>query len=315
MHFQFDKALRIFLRTYPFVLLRLGVSLVVLALTVGWWIGIYYLFVDWPFPGPPWLAWVIGGVLFGNGVKWIRRYLLYLVKAAHVSVITRLAVDGNLPEGSDQISYGTQTVFRHFVRVSVLFAVDQLVRVVLRAFNRSVFKLIAFIPGSGAFRNFSQRVLDYSVGYIDEAILSFTLLHTSRNPWSAARDGLVLYVQNWKTILGSGLVLALVSYGVVGAIGLPGVIMAWTIPTAAGKIAGGIFAGLALVIKFAIIDPFALTAVIVNFHEAIAGQQVDPSWSNRLEQISGEFKEFGRKARDWAAPAPSSPPQPPPAPL
>jgi len=311
MHFQFEKALKIFLQTYPFVLLRLGVSLAVLALTVGWWVSIYYLFMAWPFPGPSWLAWVIGGILFGSGIKWIRRYFLYLVKAGHVSVITCLAVDGNLPAGSDQISYGTQTVFRHFVRVSVLFAVDQLVRVVLKAFNRSVFKLISFIPGSGGLRNFSQRVLDYSLGYIDEAILSFTLLHSSRNPWTAARDGLILYVQNWKTILGTGFVLALASYAIVGAIGLPGVILAWTVPTVAGKISGGILAGMALVVKFAVVDPFALTAVIVNYHDAIAGQQADSAWAARLEEVSGEFKQFGQKAREWATPAAQTPPQPP----
>ncbi len=310
MEFHFDKALRIFLRTYPFVLVRLAVSVVVLACTVMWWVGIYYLFTNWPFPGPPFLAWIFGGILFGGGFKLIRNYVLYLIKAGHVSVITRLAVEGELPLNTDQLSYGLQTVLKYFLRVSILFGVDQLVRVVLKAFNRSVFRLLSFIPGAGRLRGFSQRVLDYSLGYVDEAILSYTLLQAERNPWSAARDGLILYVQNWKTILGSGFVLALISYGLTTILAAPGLVLAWTVPTLTGKIAAGIFAGVAIILKFAVMDPFALTCVIVNFHAAIEGQVPDPSWGTRLEEVSKEFKQFNSEAERWGLGATTPPPAP-----
>lgn len=310
MEFHFDKAFRIFLRTYPFVLVRLAVSLVVLAGTLMWWVGVYYLFVNWPFPGPPFLAWIFGAIVFGSGVKLVRNYVLYLIKAAHVSVITRLAVQGELPLNTDQLSFGLQTVLRHFLRVSILFGVDQLVRVVLKAFNRSVFRLLSFIPGAGKLRGFSQRVLDYSLGYVDEAILSYTLLQVDRDPWSAAREGLILYVQNWKTILGSGFVLALISYGLTTVLVAPGLVLAWAAPSMTGKVAAGIFAGVALVLKFAVMDPFALTSVIVNFHAAIEGQAPDPSWGIQLEEVSNEFRRFNSEAEKWGLGRTTPPPAP-----
>ncbi len=310
MEFHFDKALRIFVRTYPFVLVRLVVSLIVVAGSVLWWVGIFHLFRNWPFPGPPFLAWILGAVLFGSGVKLVRNYVLYLIKAAHVSVITQLAVQGDLPLNTDQLSFGLQTVFKYFLRVSILFGVDQLVRVVLKAFNRSVFRLLGFIPGAGSLRGFSQRVLDYSLGYVDEAILSYTLLQPERNPWSAARDGLILYVQNWKTILGSGFVLALISYGLTTILAAPGLILFWAVPTLSGKVWAGVFAGIALVLKFAIMDPFSLTSVIVNFHAAIAGQTADPTWGRRLEEVSKEFKKFNSEAEKWGLGGSTPPPAP-----
>lgn len=310
MEFHFDKAFRIFLRTYPFVLVRLVVSVIVLAGSVMWWVGIYYLFAHWPFPGPSFLAWIFGGILFGSGVKLVRNYVLYLIKAAHVSVITCFAVQGELPLNTDQLSFGLQTVLKHFLRVSILFGVDQLVRVVLKAFNRSVFRLLGFIPGAGPLRGFSQRVLDYSVGYVDEAILSYTLLQAETNPWAAAREGLVLYVQNWKTILGSGFVLALISYGLTTVLAAPGLILFWAVPTLTGKIAAGVFAGVAVVLKFAVMDPFSLTSVIVNFHAAIAGQTADPTWGRRLEDVSKEFKKFNSEAEKWGLGRTTPPPAP-----
>ena len=168
MNFQFNKALDILGRTLPFVALRLFVYGIAFGLGLLWFGAMFWFFANWPFPGPPWLAFVFGGVLFGSGAKLIRNYVLYLVKAAHVAVITRLAVSGSLPEGSNQFSYGWSLVGRRFLQVSVLFAVDRVVHVVVRAFNRSVFKLISFVPGIQSFRGFAQQVLDYSAGYVDE---------------------------------------------------------------------------------------------------------------------------------------------------
>jgi hypothetical protein len=256
------------------------------------------------------LAWVFGGILWGKGASLARNYVLYLVKAAHIGVITQLVLEGQLPPGTNQFAFGKDVVLKHFLRVSVLFAVDQLVRVVLRAFNRSIFKLLSFIPGSQSFRNFFQRVLDYSLGYVDEAILSYSLVQPEKNPWATAKDGLILYVQNWKTILGSGFVLALISYAVVGVITAPGLIMGWMIPGPLSKIAVGVFAGLGLLVKFALMDPFALTSVIVNYHHAIAGQTADLRWNQQLEEVSDKYREFSKRAKQWGLVDEGPPPAP-----
>jgi hypothetical protein len=310
MQFQFERALQILWQTLPFVLLRLVVYAVVFGLTALWFIGLWFLFMDWPFPGPPWLAWVIGGLLYGKLFTLIRAYLLYLVKAGHVAVITRLVLHGSLPEGTGQVAYASELISRNFLKVSVLFAVDALVRVVLRAFNRMLFRTVSVIPGIRSLQGFVQRVLDYSLGFVDEAILSYTISRPEMNPWASARDGLLLYAQNWKTVLGSGFILALISYGITAVFLVPGALLAWSAPGVEAKLAGGVLAALGLLVKFALMDPFALTAVIVNYHQAIAGQVPDHAWARRLEEASSRFKEFSRRAGEWAP----GPPPPPPAP-
>ena len=59
-------------------------------------------------------------------------------------------------------------------------------------------------------------------------------------------------------------------------------------------------------------DPFALTVVIVNYHEAIANQQPDPSWDLKLSNISGKFGQLARRAGEWVQPVGSATPPPPP---
>jgi hypothetical protein len=314
-HFHFDKALNILWRTYLFVLLRLAVFLLAILASILWFAGVFYLFSDWPFPGPPWLAWVFGGLLWANGAKLLRNYVLYLVRAAHIAVVTRLVLHDEMPPGQTQFDFGTSIVFKNFIKVSVLFAVDRLVKVVVRAFNKSVFQFASFIPGRRSLQNFFQKVLDYSVGFVDEAILSYSLTRPETNPWSTAKDGLVLYVQNWQTILGSGFILALINYAIVGLLTLPGLIVSYFGIGALGPIAIAISAGIGLLVKFTLMDPFALVSVIVNYHHAIAGQTADPVWDRKLESVSGKFKEFSQKALNWSSKAgnaqPATPPPPP----
>lgn len=310
MQFHFDKAFKILLETYPFVLLRLGVYGLAVIATVAWFVGVFFLFQNWPFPGPSWLAWIFGAVLWGNGAKLLRNYVLYLVKSAHIAVVTEFVLKGGLPSGVNQLSYGKDVVAKYFVRVSVFFAVDQLVRVVLKAFNRTIFEFISFIPGSQHFKNFSQRVLDYSLGYVDEAILSYSIVTPHLNPWASAKEGLILYVQNWKTILGSGFILALISYAVAAVFAVPGALIAYTVPGPVGKIALAAGVGLGVVFKFALMDPFALVSVIANYHYAIQGQSPDPAWGNKLGEISSKFREFDAKSKAWGGVTPGPPPAP-----
>lgn len=311
MNFHFDKSVDILVKTLPFVLLRLAVYGLALVGSILWFGGLYLLFQNWPFFGPSWLAWVFGGLIYGKLFRLIRSYLLYLVKAGHIAVITRLLTAGELPAGTGQISFGKDLVASQFVKVSILFGIDRLVNLILRAFNRSIFNMLNFIPGLGAIRNLVQRVLDYSAGYVDEAILSYSLLYPQRNPWVTAREGLILYVQNWKSILGSGVILGLLSYALVAVVAAPGVLLATTLAGPFTQLWIAVSVGLGLLAKFVVMDPFALTSVIVNFHAAIEGQVPDPEWERKLESVSSRFKELKDQAATWGFPGEAAPPPPP----
>ena len=204
MALRFRKAFDILLETLPFVAIRLLAYGVAFFLGAGWIFLMIVLTQDWPFPGEPWMGWVAGGILFGTGAKLVRNYLLYLVKAAHVSVITRLAIAGRMPDGKDQFSYAWQIVRTHVLQISVLFAVDQVIRSVLKAFHKVAAKTVGAIPGAGSLGGFAKRVLDYTIGYVDEAILSYSLLHPNRNPWETGREGLILYASELAHDFGLG---------------------------------------------------------------------------------------------------------------
>src|SRR6185436_13079838 len=103
MHLHFEKALQIMGRTLPFVLLRLALYAVILLGSIAWFLGIFFLFQSWPLPGPPWLAWMFGGVVYAKVWRVLRNYVLYLLKAAHIAAITQIVVTGDLPSGLEQL--------------------------------------------------------------------------------------------------------------------------------------------------------------------------------------------------------------------
>jgi hypothetical protein len=53
-------------------------------------------------------------------------------------------------------------------------------------------------------------VVDRSLTYIDEAILARTYVTGERNIWESARQGIILYGMNWKPILKTAVVTALI---------------------------------------------------------------------------------------------------------
>jgi hypothetical protein len=289
-------------KTYPFVLLRLALYALILAASLLWWLLVFQTFRFWPLPGPPWLAWLFGGIAFASVIKLLRSYLLYLLKAAHIAAITQLVLGIDLPAGIEQLRYAKDVVIQRFGQISLLFLIDRLVNAVLRTFNRSIFSMFSFVPGLRTLRRFAQRVLDYSAGYVDEAILSYSIIHPEMNPWKSARDGLILYVQSWKAILGGGFVLALISYLLVAVVAAPGFLIAYGLPQPMREVVMGISLAVALFVKFALMDPFALTSVIVNYHNAIAGQTVNEAWEKRLEDVSDKYREIKERALSWGPP-------------
>ena len=69
----------------------------------------------------------------------VREYLLYLVKAGHIAVLVELFEGRELPAGRSQIDYAQSIVRERFGESSVLFGVDQLIKGILKAFNRAFF--------------------------------------------------------------------------------------------------------------------------------------------------------------------------------
>ena len=213
MVLHFGKATGIYLKTMPFVLLRMGIGLllgivsIVYFGVIGW---LAWTFVDAETVSG-WVAIVallIALVVFIKAWQLLVKYVLYLVKAGHIAVIAHIVQTGEVP--SNQISYGTGKVKEHFTEASALFAVDQVIKAVIKQFNRRVLSfsnLVSFVPTLKQIIEFVGRAVAIAASYIDEAIVAYMFISDEENRWKAAGDGLVLYAKSWKPVLGSTLLI------------------------------------------------------------------------------------------------------------
>jgi hypothetical protein len=262
-------------------------------------------------------------LLIAVGILWglkrlAERYVLYLIKAGHVAVITELVQKGTLPAGVNQVAYGKDKVLKHFASTSVLFGVDTLVAGAVRQILRWLTRLgsfLAVIPGAKLLLSFAYRVLSLAGNYLDEAVLSYILIHEEQNVWRAAADGVVLYAQSWKKLLwrAVGVVLVvMIGWLVVFLISfLPLLAIASVVARESGqRFLFGFFALLgawliANVARSALVDPLATVAMIVAYNEAVREQTPSYDLYNTLAGVSLKFRELEQKARQAPAPGPA----------
>jgi len=311
--------LSILVRTSPYILLRLvtqvALTLVALLITACMAVLIYaaavLLKAVW------WVILILGlatlGILWG--FRWLaERYILYLIKAGHVAVITELAQRGDLPLGTNQISYGKDMVLQRFGSVAVLAAVDVLVegavRQILRWLTRAVERL-SFIPGMRLLWGLVSQVLSVAGNYIDEAVFSYILACQAQNVWQAAADGVVLYAQGWRRILGTAFLVVVVVLGgwllvflltFFPLLGLAGLI------TNAHEIgiAFPFFALLVAVlvangVRAALVDPFATVAMIVAYNRLMQEEVPSRDMYRTLADVSQKFRLLTRRAQEAVA--------------
>lgn len=307
--FRIGAALGLMVKTLPFILFRLavyfGVALAYVLMTgvgagVGWGIG---GFGDEGFRA----ASTFWGGAAGFGIVGIimyvlREYLLYMVKAGHIAVLVELLEGQSLPQGRSQIQHASASVKERFGQASALFAVDQLIKGVLRALTglaRGIFGLLP-IPGARQFLRVLQMFLRIAVGFIDEVILAHSFRTRADNPWAASRDGLVLYGQNLKPMFKNAAWLALIVYGLSFVIFLvmlaPAALVAYLIPggwSATGVVVALLFAWS---VKVAVLEPFAVTCMMQAYFNATEGQTPDPEWEAKLEGLSKKFRRLKQQA-------------------
>ena len=167
------------------------------------------------------LSFAFWGGLVGFGVVsiavyWIREYILYIVKAGHIAVMVHLIDGRDVPGGQDQIAYARDVVSQRFAEANILFVLDQLVKGAIRAITGLIGGIAAFlpIPGLSGLVSFINTVIRLSLTYVDEIILGYNIRINSSSPFETARQGVVLYAQNGKTMVKNAIWLAVIMWGV-----------------------------------------------------------------------------------------------------
>lgn len=307
--FQLGKAIGLMGKTLPFIGLRMaiyfGITLAY-AIATGGGGGAGYLIgggngTDDAYASAWWGA-IAGFGTVSAVLYFAREYLLYLVKAGHIAVLVHL-IDGQpIPQGRSQIHFAAATVKDRFVESSVLFALDLLIKGILRAFNATVMSITSLlpIPALQTLVKFATAVVNMSLTYVDEVILAYNIRTKQDNPWAGARDGTVLYAQNYRNLLQNALWLTLfvwlLTIGVFVLIFAPVAAFVSVFPGVGGFWTFAITAIAAWSVKAALIDPIAMTCLMQAYFKAVDGQQPRPEWVAKLEAASGKFRELGQKA-------------------
>jgi hypothetical protein len=202
-------------------------------------------------------------------------------------------------------------VKQRFAQSSVMFALDQLVKGVLGAIIGIVQGVASLlpIPGLQNLVGLVRAFLRISIGLVDEVILAHAIRTEAENPWVSAREALVLYAQNYPTMLRNAAWLTVITYGLAFVVFLvmlaPAGLIVWLIP--GGWSAGGfIFAIIfAWAVKSALIEPFAIACMMQVFFRVTAGQTPDPEWENRISGVSRKFNELKQRAIQWVGGSPA----------
>ncbi|MES0111174.1 hypothetical protein [Mesorhizobium sp. M0013] len=322
--FEIGRSVSIMIRTWPFIVFRMivyfGITLAYIVATgsgasVGYGVGHISTDPDGPLSFALWGG-IVGIGIVSIALYWIREYILYVVKAGHIAVMVHLIDGRDVPNGQDQIAYAKDVVKERFAEANILFVVDQLVKGAIRAITGLIGGIAAFlpIPGLGGPVAFINTVIRLSLTYVDEIILGYNIRINSSSPFETARQGVVLYAQNGKTMVKNAVWLAVIMWAVSFVIFLlmlaPAAAIMWFIPGQLGGWAFVLAILLAWAFKAAFIEPFAIACLMQVYFKSIEGQVPNAEWDQRLAEASSKFRELRDKAvasfggSRWTQPAP-----------
>lgn len=313
--FSMLGAFRAMLRTWPFIVLRIavyfGIALLYIVSTgAGGSVG--YLITsasDDVATGAAYGA--FAGFAGASGLLyWAREYVLYLVKAGHLSVLVNIYDGQPVPGGREMITEATAEVKERFTESSMLFGLDQLIKGSLRVIGGTLSTVASLlpIPYLGSLIAVVNRVIRMSLTFTDEVILAYLLREESNNSWHSARDGIVLYAQNYKHLLKNAVWLSLFTWMLSIALFVvliaPAAMIVALTPAESAVWPTLIALLLAWSCKQALLEPIAMYALLQVYFKVTEGQVPDQSMTQKLDKLSSGFRELGTKAENMLTGSP-----------
>ncbi len=310
--FKLSTIIGLMVKTFPFLVFRFlvftSITLIAVALTGG---GAGLGWMGGAIMGEP-----EGGVFYGGMagagaacyfLYFIREYVLYQVKAGHIALLVKFMDGEPVPEGQGMVVYAKDQVKARFKESNVLFAVDQLIKGVLKVISGMFNSVANFIPvpGFAGFIKVVNKIVSMSLTYVDEIILAYYMKNDSENVWTESTKALVLYAQNYGKMLKNAFWVSLLVWAltiVVFFIVLaPFAALVAAVPSLAGFWTFVVAALLAWGIKSAVIDPIAMTALMQVYFKTIEGQHPELEWERRLSQLSDKFRTMKEKGKSFAS--------------
>jgi len=295
------KAKDIFLKTLAFGWIKLGLGLLNIVIAIALFaalMGISVLSGSEGVGAAMFLVWL---VLVGIVNFALNHYIGYLVKAGHVAVITTAFKTGVIP--NNPVTVGKEMVKGRFGTSNVYFVLDKLVsgsvKQLQRALGRVTDSLLGALPGGGAIKSLTNLFLNISLGFIDECCLGYTFYRDDQNPYKSAADGVVVYAQNWKTLLKDAakttfvVILSVVIVTAVSFVLLGGLfrLLEWSV-----FVAFILSLLLAWTVKYAFIDSWILVKMMSSYMQVAPTTQITFDLYGKLSGLSGKFKKLLQKS-------------------
>ena len=298
------KTKDIYMKTMKFVWLKLGLGLGITALSAvlfGICMGIGALISGDAFI----IMLCIWMILTVAMYKYIMSYFGYMLKAAHIAVITKAVADGQVPD--NMVEAGKEMVKQRFATSNVYFVIDNLISGAVKQLQSkvdAVGNIFEKVPGMEALVSFAKIFIEIALGYVDECCLGYTFLKTEDNAFKAGCDGVVIYFQNAKKLLknaaGTALVviLAMLVATIVPMFVLIPICGALNIHAIVGVILSIMISS---VIRTAFIDSYMLVKTMKSYMEVAPSTEVSVDIYGKLCKISGKFKQLFNKSQENTA--------------
>ncbi len=306
--FSVFRALGLMVRTLPFLLFRSAVCLTVaaaLALAAGAGATAGRLLEgEGPGFGAQWGA--AAGLLLGLLLLSLRRgRFLHRITAGQLALLTEVLDRRKVPFSPAQIGHAAGLVAERVGDSSRLLALDRLVLGVIRTATGLVDGLLEGLLPVSILDRLARATglhLFLALGLVKGVVLAHALRTRSENAWEAAHDGLVLYTQNARPILGTALWLSLLGWLIVAVVAVAALPTAGTVAALMPGLPGAqpllaiLFAG---AVKAALYDPFAQACLLQLHLRLTEAQEPLPEWRGRLTQVSDKFRLLGERALGW----------------
>ena len=301
-------AKEVFSKTLQFGWIKLGLGLLNILIAVVLFAIMMGIAVLFDSEGVGAIMFIIWLSLIGIVNFFLNHYIGYLVKAGHVAVITTAFQTGQVP--ANPFETGKAMVKERFGTSNVYFALDKLVAGSVKQLQRTLGRitdgLLGALPGADGVKSLMNMFLDISLGYIDECCLGYTFAHPEQNAYKSAADGVVVYFQNWKTLLKdaakttgvvilSFVVVTLVAFLVFGSLFR---LFGWS-----GFMAFIISLLFAYTVKYAFIDSWILVKMMSSHMQVVPTTRITFDLYGKLSNLSKKFKELFNKGGSEPQPA------------
>jgi len=276
-------------------LIAIGISIGIFAL--GIWIATFNMAIGF-------VVMIISLLISSTVYFVIVRVVGYGVRVGHIAVLAETIKTGTLPD--NQIAYGKNKVMERIGTAATFFVINKLVDKAVLQLQRtlqSASGLLGAIPGMAKLVAFAEVVLKVALKYVDECCIAWIFYGPpEQSAWKGALDGVTIYVQNWKKVLGGAVktaILVILSTFVLGVV--LAIIFAGLLSFVGGLWSFlALLAGLlvALAIKQAFIDSWVMICMMVTFLEVAPTTEIRVDMYGKLCNLSPAFRDMTNKAKN-----------------